>query len=297
MAPRVPRTPRQAPQGAAAPRTGQIGDNSAAVEEADRIQMISIVSKLSAAEDAIEAARLPLKAAQDQRKTIIGLGKAAGFTAGELKARLEEMKVPTREMAEKAAREHKHRRWLGILDADQAKLMLGPEAPQEAKDEAHFSGEGYKAGLRQMAATPPTEVPERFVQAYMKAHERGLKEVLTANVPGGHRLRAQAEADFKADNPEVDVAAAAKKLAKDPAFMARSAPEGESLGSTATASSEPTSEPKPTSTSDASTGTSGGGSQSGPGDGFEATPEELAAQPGRQAIVNKREGATSGEVV
>lgn len=179
-----------------------IGHNSAEVEEANRVQLISIVSKLSAAEDAIEAAKAPLKAAQKARKQVIGLGKAAGFAAWELEARLAEMKRPTREMAEIAQREHKHRRWLGILDDEQVELMLGDKAPQEHKDEAHWSGEGLKAGLRQMPSTPPSECPERFVQAYMKAHERGLKEVLAANVPGNQRLREQAAADFAADEPE-----------------------------------------------------------------------------------------------
>ena len=227
MATKIPNKPaRQAPKGAAAPRTGEIGDNSAAVEEADRIQLISIVSKLSAAEDAIEVARAPLKAAQDHRKTIIGLGKAAGFSAGELKARLEEMKTPSREMAQRAAREHTHRRWLGILDADQSKLMLGDEAPMEAKDEAHWKAEGYKAGLRQMAPTPPTEVPERFVQAYMHEHERGLNEVLAANIPGKSRLAQQAEADYAADNPEVDVDAAARKLRNSDFMVTDATDEG-----------------------------------------------------------------------
>lgn len=252
MATKIPSKPaRQAPKGAAAPRTGQIGDNSLAVEEADRIQLISIVSKLSAAEDAIGVARAPLKAAQDHRKTIIGLGKAAGFTADELKARLDEMKTPTREMAERAHREHTHRRWLGILDADQSKLMLGDEAPQEAKDEAHWAGEGLKAGLRQLSATPPTECPERFVQAYMKAHEVGLKQVMEANVPGKSRLAQQAEAEFKDDNPEVDVDAAARKL-KNSAFMERADEKGPEDGP--------------------------GIMEPLDGDSFEATPEELAAQ-------------------
>ena len=210
---------RQAPR--SAPRAVE-GHNSEAVEEADRIQLISIVSKLSAAEDAIETARAPLKAAQDHRKTIIGLGKAAGFTASELKARLEEMKTPTREMAEKAAREHKHRRWLGILDADQSKLMLGEETPQERKDEAHWAGEGMKAGLRQLSSTPPTECPERFVQSYMKAHEIGLKQVLEANAPGP--LRQRAEAEFKEDNPEVDIEKAARDLKKS-GFMEKASPD------------------------------------------------------------------------
>jgi hypothetical protein len=250
LASKVPTSPRRAPKGAAAPRAVE-GHNSEAVEEADRIQLISIISKLSQADEAIELAKVPLIAAQDHRKTIIGLGKAAGWSAGELKARLEEMKTPTREMAEKAAREHKHRRWLGILDADQSKLMLGNESPQEAKDEAHHAGEGYKAGLRQLPSTPPTEVPERFVQAYMHAHERGLKEVLAANVPGGQRLREKAAADFAKDEPDVDLDKAARDLKKT-AFMERT-PVPEIVDQ------DPL----------------------GVNDGFEATLEELALQAGR----------------
>lgn len=181
-----------------------IGDNSAAVEEANRVQLISLVNKLSLADEKIEEAKLPLQAAQKARKQIIGLAKAAGFPAWEIQARLAEMKRPTREMAEIEVRERQHRRWLGIIDPDQAELMLGDQAPQEAKDEAHWAGEGYKAGLRQLSSTPPTECPERFMQSYMKAHERGLLEVLTANAPGlqTKTVREQAAEDFKADEPE-----------------------------------------------------------------------------------------------
>lgn len=182
-----------------------IGDNSAAVEEASRLQLISIVAKLSEADEKIEEAKAPLQAAQKHRKTIIGLGKSAGYSAKELEARLAEMRRPTFEMLEIAAREKQHRRWLGIIpEGEQEELLLGDRVPQEDKDDAHFAAEGYKAGLRQMAATPPSEVPARFVQAYMRAHEKGMNEVLTANVPGAHRLSVgeQAAADFAADEPE-----------------------------------------------------------------------------------------------
>lgn len=186
------------------PTPAPIGDNSGPHgEEAERDQLISIVSQLSAAEDAIELAKAPLKAAQKKRSTIIGLGKAAGFTAKELDRRLDEMRCGTRENAALVAREHKHRRWLGILEPDQAALILGDAAPQETKDEAHWKGEGYKAGLRQMAAKPVAECPERFVQAWLGEHSRGLKEVLTANTPRSMGVRAQGAVDFQSDNPDV----------------------------------------------------------------------------------------------
>lgn len=210
--------PRSTPANAPV-RTGPApaGDNSMHGEEAERVQLISIVSQLSAAEDAIEAAMGPVRSAQAKRKTIIGLGKAAGFTAGELKARLEEMKRPTRENAALEQRERTHRRWLGIVDADQQSLILGDKAPQSAKDEAHWKGEGYKAGLRQLPNKAPPECPAVHEQAYMREHERGLLEVTAANAPKAPAsVREQAAKDFAEDNgPEAGTpeAAAAERKA------------------------------------------------------------------------------------
>jgi len=203
MASRLPASSRKKPT-LSVVRDGPapIGDNSMHGEEAERVQLISIVSQLSAAEDAIEVAKQPLKAAQKKRSQIIGLGKAAGFTAKQLTARLEEMRMGTREMAQQEATERKHRRWLGIIEPDQAELIMGDAAPQEAKDEAHFRGEGFKAGLRGLIAKPPPEVPERFVQAWMQEHEKGFVQMTTANAPKPMGVREQAAADFKADNPD-----------------------------------------------------------------------------------------------
>lgn len=218
MAPRLSASPRK--NKAAAPaRSGPapIGDNSMHGEEAERVQLISIVSQLSAAEDAIEIAKGPLKSAQKKRSQIIGLGKAAGFTAKELQRRLEEMQNGTRENAEQEARERKHRRWLGIVEPDQSALMLGDSAPQEVKDEAHWKGEGYKAGLRLMAAKPPRECGERFCQAWLGEHSRGFTEATAANAPKQMRgVREQAAADFAEDNkpePGTPEAAAAERKA------------------------------------------------------------------------------------
>jgi DNA-binding transcriptional MerR regulator len=229
------------------------------VEEADRIQLISIVSKLSAAEDAIELARVPLKAAQDARKKIIGLGKSAGFTAKELTARLDEMNQPSHKMAEQAARERRQRLWLGIIEPDQSALLLGDTAPQEAKDETDWRMRGYRHGLQGRMARLPEGIPTRMDQPWLAGHADGFAAYTAALEGRSPTVAQQAADDFKADEPEVDVAAAAKKLAKDPAFMART--------------------PDPDS-------------------GFEATPEELAAQKPRQAAKDRREaGEAAGEVV
>lgn len=285
MAPRLSARARKLTPSSAPPANGSVmGDNQFG-DEAERVQLISIVSKLSAADDDVEAAKAPLKAAQGARKKIIGLGKAAGFTAKELEKRLDEMRMGSRDMALQEAREHKHRRWLGIIEPDQSALMLGDTAPQEAKDGAHWFGEGYKAGLRQLERKPPTECPERFVQPWLERYDVGLQEVLIANAPGhkGKSVAEQAAAEFKADNPEVDLDAAAKKLAKDPEFMARTPPEHDVAtapdGTTETAvevGAEPSSLDAP----------------------FEATEEELQGQSQRRVVQEVREHSEpSDEVV
>lgn len=280
MGRRLPAASRRiptSPSPTAPPREGGIGDNQLG-DEGDRVQLISIISKLSAADDAIEVAKAPLEAAQAHRKTIIGLGKAAGFSANELKERLKEMKTPTRDMAKKVEREGKHRRWLGIVEPDQSSLMLGTSGPQESKDEAHWKGEGYKAGLRQLANTPPKECHQRFTQAYMQEHERGLNEVLLANIPKKLPVAAQAAADFKEDNPEVDIAAAARRLKNDPAFMATDGPDAADEAGTGEMAAGVIHEP----------GTNGDPAD----DGFEATPEELEQQGARRAA---REAAAAND--
>jgi hypothetical protein len=257
MAPRLPKGGRRAATPDPQPPPAA-GDNARAIEEGERVQLISFVSKLTDADAAVEAAKAPFDAAKKKRTGIFNLAKAAGFSRERLERYLKLMGESTREVADNMAVEAKHFRWLGIINEDQAKLFLGDETPTEVKDEAHWKAEGYKAGLRQMLAKPPPECGERFVQPWMHEHARGLREVLEANAPkplGG--VREQAAKDFAADEPEVDVDAAARKLKNDPQFMARGAAEPETS--------------------------------------FEATEEELAAQKARTAVQDGREGRTSGE--
>jgi hypothetical protein len=222
MAPRLPKKPPTLTV-----VTATSGHNSLAVEEADRIQLISIISRLSAADDEIEKARVPLKVAQDARKKIIGLGKAAGFSSAELAARLAEMNEPSHKMAERAARERRHRLWLGIIEPDQTALLLGDTAPQEAKDETDWRMRGYRVGLQGKAARLPEGIPPRMDQPFLAGHGDGFT-AYTAALEGRSAepsVAEQAAADFTEDNPEVDVAAAARKLKADPKFMARGEPE------------------------------------------------------------------------
>lgn len=272
------RQKKQIDAGGPPPRTIGPDDNLTAEqkleakEEAERVQLISFVSRLTQADAQIEEARAPLTAAQAERSKLVGLAKAAGFTAKELKARMEEMRTPTRKMASLVLREGKQRRWLGIVEPDQSDLLNGTAAPEEAKDEAHWKGEGYKAGLRLMMPKPPTECPERFVQPWMQEHERGYGEATAANAPKKtpKPVAQQAAEDFKEDNPEVDVDEAARRLRADPKFMDR------------------TSEPPVSEEALGAVGAPAGAVQAPSDEGFEASEEELAGQTTRQAVVGER---------
>lgn len=256
MAPRLnARKPRPAPS--PNPRAS-LGDNSGAPqgEEYERVTLISYVSRIVAARAEVEKAKAPFEAAKKSMNSMYKLAKAAlpETTREELERRIKEMESPTRDMARTVARETRHRRWLGIVEPDQHALMLGDAAPMETKDEAHWKGEGYKAGLRQMTRKPPPECGERFVQPWMAEYDRGLKEVLEANAPKPTKsVREQAAKDFEEDNPK---SAADERLAQKreekAALEALSKLGGES-------------------------------------DGFEASADELAAQKPREAVTGARD--------
>lgn len=274
MASRLPRGGRKATTTPTAPpREAKIGDNGG--EEYERIQLISIVNQLDQANSAIEVAKAPYDAAKKARSRIIGAGKAAGFSAKELERRLEEMKGTTRENAELAARERRHRRWLGIIDADQEKLQLGNQTPQSAKDEAHWEAEGYKAGLRFHKPVAPPGITGLDLQAWLRGHENGWEsatEATAANAPKALTVREQAAKDFKDDNPEAPEPGSpeAKKAERDAIAKAKASLEAMNGGDASVEGADG---------QDALPSASG---TAGPDDGFEMTAEELAAQAGRR---------------
>lgn len=274
--------PRQAPKPArssptAPPRAGGMGDNSAALEEAERVQLISFISRFDAADIEVERTKAPYDAAKKARASVRKLAEAADFSLEEIDRRRKEMSMAPSEKVKFVARENRHRRWLRVIDDDQIKMHLEPATPIEARDEMDWQSRGYSAGLRGQLPTLPEGIPPRMEQPFLKGHEAGYRDYLSAlqaNLPKKLEVRDQAAQDFKADNPEVDIAKAAKALAKDPAFMDRTPPpEGEMAAGVI---HEP--------------GTGGDIDE-----GFEATPEELAAQQGRRQPDDEADDA--GEMV
>lgn len=261
---------KRLPKSDAPPADAKIGHNADVEDESNRVQFISIMNKLDAAEVEIEAARAVLKTKQGVRKQVIGLAKAAGIPEWQLKARQEELARPSFENVANVAAENKQRRWLGIVTPEQMEMHLGGGTPEEVRDEHDWKAEGFKAGILNKAATLPEGIPERFVQPYLQGHELGRNDyllTLAKNVPKpkgktAQQVAEEAARDFKADNPEVDLDAAAKKL-KNSDFMKTGAPEADAPD----------------------------------GDGFEATPDELAAQKPRKAIQEKAAAEEESEGV
>lgn len=258
--------PRQAPKitPTSPPRAVGMGDNSGDLEEAERVQLISFIGRIEGAEIEVDKAKAPYDAARKTLNSIKKLAQAAGFTSEEIKRRRAEMDMTPSERVAFVARETHQRRWLRVIDEDQAKLHLEPGAPIEARDEMDWQSRGYSAGLRCLPSKLPEGIPPRMDQFFLKGHEAGQRDymaALEANLPKKLEVREKAAKDFADDNPEVDLAKAARKLKNDPAFMDRSAPPEDEMA--AGVIHEP--------------GTGGE-----PDDGFEATPEELAAQEGRR---------------
>lgn len=194
-----------------------IGDNSAAVEEGARVQLISIMSQYDAALGELEVAQAPVKAARKKLSSIKGLAKAAGIPAWQLEARHDEMQRPTFENAANAEAEAKQRKWLGIITPEQQKMFTGGDTPQETQDEGHWAGEGYKAGLLNKAAQLPEAIPERFVQVWLKAHGDGRKSFLLTiaeNVPKPKGMTAQQVAEQAARDFAEDQAAERASIRK-----------------------------------------------------------------------------------
>lgn len=187
----------------------EIGDNSRGIEEAERVQLISVINKITAAQ-AI-AAISKAKAASDQKAVtqLFRLGKAAGFPRHELEDRIAKMDQSGRDVADEEKRRARHYKWLGILDEEQLAMISDEGTPIETKDEYHWRGEGWKAGLRGLIRKPPPECPERFVQAFLEDFDKGTESALDAMKAANPKLastgsvvkdvKEKARKDFKAE--------------------------------------------------------------------------------------------------
>lgn len=209
------------------------GHNSAAEEEASRVQFLSILSQYDGALGEVEVARAPLKAAQKKVSSIVGLAKAAGIPKWRLEARHDEMNRPPHENADNIIAEARERRWAGIISPEQLRMYEEKTAPEEVMDASDWSSRGYKIGVLGRAADLPDGMPSRFTQDFMGGYDDGRKSymlTLAKNAPKPKGAKAKdiaADAESKVDEmPEVDIEGAAKAL-KNSDFMKTGAPDAE----------------------------------------------------------------------
>lgn len=298
MAPRLPRGGARA--STPKPDTGPapIGDNSQARERQEQAQLLSYVQRLRGQKTKTAVKKAEYDAEKASETEIFRLAKAAGFQRKDLEELITDLSVKrTSEVNDREIRRRRYRSWLG-LSVGEVQADLEERMPQEARDEVYWAQEGHRAGL---AGGDRTKLPEgmdpRFAQIYLSNFDKGKDafiEITAANVPKAagttaQQIADQAKADYAADNPEVDIAAAARKLKNDPAFMARGAP----------AEDEKPDEPEGERCEEcgALEGHEDGCIATIPNNGpipppvdkpFEASPEELAAQTTRQAVVEGR---------
>lgn len=247
-----------------AQNTAGIGDNSQAVEEASRVQFLSLLAQYDGALGELEIAKGPVKAAQKKLSSITGLAKAAGIPKWRLLQRHEEMSRPAFENAENIAAEARERRWAGIITPEQLKMHEEKNTPDEVRDAVDWRSAGYKSGVLGRAATLPEGMPARYTQDFLSGHEDGRKSymlTLAQNAPKpmgmtAAELAAKAAADFESDEPE-------------PGFYDEQRAEREAIRAAKASLENMERTPEE--------------------DGFESTAEELAAQTLRPSVQENEE--------
>jgi len=234
-----------------------IGDNSSGLEEAERVQLISVVHQINSLNERVDAAKVVFDAAKKARNAAFNVAKKM-FSREEIEDRMREMNRPTFEIVEMEARVARHRRWLGIITPEQREMHLTQATPQAAKTLMDYQSAGYRVGLVAGLRKAPPGVTGEEEQAWLQGYDSGKKDghdAIAANLKPS--VREQAAADFAADNDmdEEAIKKAARKLKNDPKFMDRTAPEE-------VVDEDPL----------------------GANSGFEATAEELEAQRARPSV-------------
>lgn len=212
-----------------------IGHNSAAEEEANRVQFLSVLSQYDQALVDCEEPKAALKAAQKKVSTIVGLAKSIGIPKWRLEQRHNEMSRPPHENADNILAEARERRWAGIITPEQLKMYEEKTTPEEVMDASDWRSRGYKIGVLGRAANLPEGMPARFTQDFMEGHGDGRKSYLLTLAKNAPKPKGTKAADVAADaakklaeDPEqLDIEAAARKLKNDPKFMARGAPDAD----------------------------------------------------------------------
>lgn len=222
----------------------------------------------------IDDLRAPLKEAQEDFTALVNEAKAdlgKGYTRKYLMVLLEDTTTRLRNLIQEEQRRARDREALGLpvfgVQADLFDSEASAKLPDEVRDERFWEAQGFLLGRAGKLNEIPDGCPPRFHQTVMRAAAKG-QELTQADV--------LAAMELKRRQSEPDAAAAAVDLNPEPEPGTREAKAAER---------------KAIAKAKAGLDALGGGEPAG----FEATPGELAAQKTRQAVVNAKEGLTSGE--
>lgn len=258
-------------------RTLKPDDNRAAIEEAEIVQFLSFLSKITKQKVEIDKRRAYLKEATTDQTELFRLANAAGFPRWQVEERLAEI-------ARGAAKDHEYE----VKRIRQRRALMMSEGatqsdlPLEVQDENRWRSEGYLAYHRNEACEAPKGCPERMVQLFLRGwHDAETATVMALGQTGG---TGQASAPPDGDRDEDHMFPRKSVVA---GYMTHQLEESGlwivELPDQSELPDEYPSEREAWEAADAHFAVH-------PADDFEAKPEELAAQTQRQAVVGDREG-------
>lgn len=142
-------------------------DNSKAMVEAERLQLISFVGKIQAQNKLVAVKKAEMDSERAVANELYRGAKAAGFLRKEIDGLLADLGRNPRALVEAEERRRRFRETFNLPNGDTALDLFGDEhTPTEVKDEAYQRAAGYMAGLRGDACDVPSEVPPRFVKVW-----------------------------------------------------------------------------------------------------------------------------------
>lgn len=247
-----------------------------AKEEAEGLQLMSVVAAVKKQRPNITKARDALKAEQDKLNDIF---RAAKLQSKEFtRERIEDLERDSdparrRDIEEAEAIRYRFRKAMGLpVGLSDQERELEARLPEVERDAAHWFQAGYTAGVTGQFCEPP----EACVRAghdnkFAEGHKAGMAVlVVDKGVLSGKPAAAPVKEETAAERRKREKAeeAAAREALSKPKPEAPETPSLDPVQAAIKADAE---------------------GQAGGADGFEATPEELAGQTTRQAVQAGRE--------
>lgn len=129
-----------------------------AKEEAEAMQLLSIVAAVKKHDAAIATAKIPYDAAKEERRGTLLTAKKMGFHAYEIEELVKDGKAGERKnVTEAEARRHRFRKIMGLpVGLSETEQELGERLPDAERDGQFWQNAGYADGVTGIQADPPT---------------------------------------------------------------------------------------------------------------------------------------------